>query len=120
MWVAFRNNDNQHVWVATMRYDTDACGGEGRDWKTQGWWSLSPGESKTAFWTTNQYSFFHAFAQDGATWGDNAGPTVYVTDARFEDCFGFGHTGWRTVKMAEINVGWPPSLPGTHTINLNG
>jgi uncharacterized membrane protein len=120
MWVAFRNNYNQHVWVATLRRDTDACGGEGGDWRSEGWWSLSPGEAKTAFWTTNQYSYFYAEAQDGASWGDSVGPGVYVTNDRFDDCLGIGHTApWRVVNMSQINVGWPPAAPGTHTINLN-
>jgi uncharacterized membrane protein len=118
MWVAFRNGDNQHVWVAIMRRDTDACGGEGGGWRTEGWWSLSPGESKTAFWTTNQFSYFFAEAQDGGSWGDTVGPHAYVTDDRFENCLGIGHTGWRQVGMAEINVGWPPSAPFTHTLDL--
>jgi hypothetical protein len=43
-----------------------------------------------------------------------------VTDDVFDDCFAIGHSApWRVVSMAEINVGWPPALPGTHTINLN-
>jgi hypothetical protein len=120
MWVAFRNNTNQHVWVATMRRDTDACGGEGAGWRTAGWWSLSPGEAKTAFWTTNQYAYFYAEAQDGSWWGDTVGPQVYVRDERFDDCYGIGHTApWYIVSMAELNVGWPPAAPGTHTLNLN-
>jgi uncharacterized membrane protein len=120
MWVAFRNNTNQHVWVATMRQDTDACGGEGGGWRTEGWWSLSPGEAKTAFSTTNQYAYFYAEAQDGSWWGDTAGPGVYVSNDRFADCYAIGHTApWRIVSMSEINVGWPPAAPGTHTLNLN-
>jgi Protein of unknown function (DUF1036) len=120
MQVAFHNNTNQHVWVATMRLDTDACGGEGGDWRTAGWWSLSPGEEKTAFGTTNQFAYFYAEAEDGTWWGDNAGPGAYVTDDVFDDCVAIGHSApWRVVSMAEINVGWPPALPGTHTINLN-
>jgi hypothetical protein len=120
MWVAFRNNHNQHVWVAIMQHDTDSCGGEGGDWATAGWWSLSPGESKTAFWTTNQYAYFYAEAADGVYWGDSQGPGVYVTSARFNSCYGIGSSGWRVVRMSQINVGWPPARPGTHTINLNG
>lgn len=118
MWVAFRNGDNQHVWVATMRRDDDACGGEGGGWRTQGWWSLSPGESKTAFWTTNQFAYFFAEAQDGGTWGDTAGPHAYVTSDPFDNCYAVGHSTWRRVGFAELNVGWPPASPGTHTINL--
>jgi uncharacterized membrane protein len=120
MWVAFGNNYNQHVWVAIMKHDTDSCGGEGGDWATAGWWSLSPGERKTAFWTTNQYAYYYAEAADGTHWSETSGPTVYVTSERFNSCHNIGSTGWRTVIMRQINVGWPPSAPGTHTINLNG
>ena len=120
MYLAFRNNYNSHIWVATLREDSDGCGGEGAGWRSAGWWSLSPGESKTAIWTTNQFAYFYAEAQDGSTWGDSVGPNVYVTDDAFEGCLGIGNSSWRVVNMAEANVGWPPAAPGTHTINLNG
>ncbi len=120
MWVAFRNSHNAHIWVAIMRNDSDACGGDGGDWATAGWWSLSPGESKTAFWTTNQFAYYYAESDDGLQWGDTSGPTVYVTQDAFNSCYGIGSSGWRTVVMGQINVGWPPSAPGTHTLNLSG
>jgi uncharacterized membrane protein len=118
MWVAFRNNYNDHMWVAIMQKDTDACGGEGGGWATHGWWSLSPGEAKTAFWTTNQYSYYYAEAPDGTYWADSNGPRVYVTSERFNSCLNIGSSGARVVAMRQINVGWPPGAPGTHTINL--
>ena len=62
---------------------------------------------------------FYAESQDGGWWGDTAGPQTYVTDDVFDNCYAIGHSGWRLVGMAEINVGWPPSAPFTHTINLN-
>ncbi|HSK26086.1 MAG TPA: DUF1036 domain-containing protein [Jiangellales bacterium] len=116
--MAFRNRYNQHVWVAIMCRDTGACGGEGGGWRTEGWWSLSPGEAKTAFWTTNQYAYFYAEAQDGRWWGDSVGPAVYVRNERFQGCYAIGTSTWRIVRMSQLNVGWPPSAPGTHTINL--
>jgi hypothetical protein len=42
-----------------------------------------------------------------------------VTNDRFDNCYAIGHSTWRIVSMAELNVGWPPAAPGTHTINLN-
>ena len=81
--------------------------------------SSSEGGSSTAFGTTNQYAYFYAEAQDGGSWGDSAGPGVYVTNDRFDNCYAIGHSTWRIVSMAELNVGWPPAAPGTHTINLN-
>ena len=68
---------------------------------------------RTAFGTTNQFAYFYAEAEDGTWWGDNAGPGAYVTDDVFDDCVAIGHSApWRVVSMAEINVGWPPALPG--------
>ena len=42
--------------------------------------------------------------------GDNNRPGAYVINDRFESCQGIGHTGWRLVRMAEVNVGWPPAI----------
>jgi len=119
MWLAFHNNYGQIVSVAIMDYDTDACAGYG-DWATHGWWNLNPGDSQTVLWTTNQYVYFYAEAGDGAWWGDSNGPTVYVHPERFDSCYNIGATGdWVTVGMAQVDVGWPPVRPFTHTVNLN-
>jgi hypothetical protein len=82
------------------------------------------GRLRTGVWNFRcslpTFAYFYAEAEDGTWWGDNAGPGAYVTDDVFDDCFAIGHSApWRVVSMAEINVGWPPALPGTHTINLN-
>jgi uncharacterized membrane protein len=118
MWVAFKNIYNQSISVAIMKQDTDACGGEGGNWATAGWWLLNPGESKTAFWTTNQYSYYYAEAQDGVSWGDSNGPAVYVTSTRFNSCLNIGSSNARIVTMNKVDVGWPPAAPFTHTVNL--
>ena len=52
--------------------------------------------------------------------GRHGGTRRVVTNDRFADCYAIGHTApWRIVSMSEINVGWPPAAPGTHTLNLN-
>jgi uncharacterized membrane protein len=119
MWLAFKNNYSHIVSVAIMDYDTGACGGEGQDWATHGWWNLNPGESKTVVWTTNQYAFFYAESQDGASWGDPNGPRMYVIQQRFDSCYGIGTSTWDVVGTARADVGWPPAAPFTHTVNLN-
>jgi Protein of unknown function (DUF1036) len=120
MWLAFQNNYSQPLSVAIMDYDTDACGGEGGDWATHGWWNLNPGESQTVLWTTNQYAYFYAEAVDGTWWGDSNGPGVYVHPEQFDSCYNIGATGdWYIINMAQADVGWPPVAPFTHTVNLN-
>jgi uncharacterized membrane protein len=120
MWLAFHNNYSQPVSVAIMDYDTGACGGEGGNWATHGWWNLNPGETKTVIWTTNQYAFYYAEASNGTWWGDSNGPRIYVHPARFDSCYNIGATGdWRVVGTARADVGWPPARPFTHTVNLN-
>jgi hypothetical protein len=44
MMVHFRNSYSSKVWVAIMRYNKDACGGEGDNWETMGWWAINPGD----------------------------------------------------------------------------
>jgi uncharacterized membrane protein len=117
MWVAFKNSYSTVVSVAIMRKDSDGCGSYG-GWATQGWWVLNPGESKTAFSTSNQYSYYYAHSTDGREWRDDGGPSVYVASERFNSCLNIGSTASRIVNMRKVDVGWPPSRPFTHTVNL--
>ena len=119
MLIAFKNNYSQIVSAAMMEYDTGACGGEGGDWSTHGWWVLDPGQSKNARWTSNQYVFYYAEAVNGARWDDAGGPRVYVYPESFDDCLGIGRSNGRVVGMRRIDIGWPPARPFTYTINLN-
>jgi hypothetical protein len=110
--VAFRNNSNQHVWVASMRRDTDGCGEGGGGGRRAGG-LCRRARRRRPFGRRTKYAAFYAEAQDGSWWGDTAGPSVYVNDDGFNDCYGIDHSApWRIVSMSEINVGRPPAAPG--------
>ncbi|MGH3831508.1 MAG: DUF1036 domain-containing protein [Pseudonocardiaceae bacterium] len=117
MWVAFNNSYSTVVSVAIMKRDTDGCKNDG-GWATGGWWVLNPGESKTAFWTANQYAYYYAHSTDGREWSDAGGPAADVEQTQFNSCSGIGISTARSVTMNKIDVGWPPVRPFTHTVNL--
>jgi len=118
--VQFKNNYPTKVWVAIMRYDTDACGGEGGDWATQGWWPIDPGQEVWAFSTTNEFAYFYAESADGAVWTGDYGP-VYVYADAFNSCLNIGSTAAiKTVGMQQIDLPWFRWNPeAVHTVNLN-
>ncbi|HEY7153624.1 MAG TPA: DUF1036 domain-containing protein [Gemmataceae bacterium] len=120
MQVHFKNNYPKKVWVAIMRRDTNACGGEGGGWATAGWWVLDPGQTKNAFSTTNEYAAFYAESEDGAMWNGSVGP-VYVYSNAFNSCLNIGSTAAiKRVGMQQIQL---PAFRGNplavHTVNLN-
>lgn len=104
--VAFRNSYGKTVSVATMRENTDACGGDGRGWQTQGWYNIAPGQVLRVFTTEARYAYYYAQAADGATWsgdwGLNGSVTVY--DTAFNSCLGYGSTAGRSVGMVQIDT----------------
>jgi hypothetical protein len=118
--VHFKNNYPKKVWVVIMRYDTDACGGEGGNWATAGWWEIDPGQEKYPFSTTNEYAAFYAEAEDGAVWSGPYGP-VYVYGNAFNSCVNIGSTAAiKTVGMQQFQLPWFRANPlAVHTVNLN-
>jgi hypothetical protein len=103
-----------------MWYDTDACGGEGGNWATEGWWNLNPGDSvHTDVWTDNRYFYFYAEAEDGAVWGGDYGP-VYTTYQAFQGCVGSGNTqDYLMLGMAQVDTSWWFWSYITYTVNLD-
>jgi Protein of unknown function (DUF1036) len=117
-WLAFHNNYSRPVSVAVMQEDVDACGGEYGNWATHGWWNLNPGDTATAIWTKYNAAYFYAKAVDGAQWGDDNGPGVYVDPYyKFDSCLLIGTSTWDIVHMARADLG--SFLWNTHTVNLN-
>ena len=120
MQVHFKNNGSKRVWVAIMRLDTNACGGEGGGWATAGWWVLDPGQKKHAFSTTNEFAAFYAESEDGAIWGGPVGP-VYVYRDAFNSCLKIGSSAAiKRVGMQQIQLPWFRGNPlAVQTVNLN-
>ena len=107
--LAFCNSYTERLWVAYMFWSPDACGGEGGNWQTIGWFAMEPGSCVTVYANdlddvNNRYWYYHA-ENDAATtvW---AGPTqVYVTDEAFNHCLNIGTTNSRIVGFRQIDVG---------------
>jgi uncharacterized membrane protein len=117
-WFAFHNNYTQLVSVAVMQFDPDACGGEGGNWASHGWWNLNPGETKTAIWTKYDTAYFYGEAGDGSWWGNENGPRVYVNPYdRFDSCYAIGHSTWDIAEMEPAYLG--SFLYNTHTVSFN-
>jgi hypothetical protein len=124
MQLCFQNNYGTPVSIAVMWYDTGACGGDGGDWATRGWWNLNPGDSvHTNVWTANRYFCFYAEAQDGAVW---AGPYVAeVMNNAFDGCINIGHSvsdgpnPYYDVGFRLEDAGWWFWSYVTYTVNLN-
>lgn len=107
--LAFCNSYPQDVWVAYMFYSPDACGGEGENWQTIGWFHIVPGACVTVYSNSlgdvnNRYWYFYAEnAGASVVW---AGPIrVYVTDEAFNHCLGIGTTTSRVVGFRILDVG---------------
>jgi uncharacterized membrane protein len=109
MGLHFCNSYRDHVWVAYMFWSPDACGGEGDNWQTIGWFGIAPGSCATVYANdlddvNNRYWYFYS-ENDSRTyiWADNI--PVYVTDEAFNHCIGIGTTTSRIVNYKQIDVG---------------
>jgi len=107
--LAFYNFAWQRLWVAYMFYSPDACGGEGGNFQTIGWFPVDFASTVTVYANdlddvNNRYWFFYAENDDASlVW---AGPwPVYVTDEAFNHCLKVGTTNSRRVGFREIDVG---------------
>ena len=107
--LAFCNGYTERLWVAYMFHSPDACGGEGGDWQTIGWFAMEPGSCVTVYANDlddvhNRYWYFHAENDDASIVWDGPVP-VYVTDEAFNHCLNIGTTNSRIVGYREIDVG---------------
>jgi hypothetical protein len=120
MQIAFKNNHSSLLWAAVMWYDTNACGGDGGNWATEGWWNLNPGESVTTDVSSgNRYFCIYAEAEDGTVWGGDYGP-VYCNYQAFQGCVAIGNTQDNLILgMALIDAGWWYWAYSSFTVNLN-
>ncbi|MBV9197306.1 MAG: DUF1036 domain-containing protein [Solirubrobacterales bacterium] len=115
--VNFRNSYGQTVWVGIERY---SCNG----WENQGWYAVSPGETVTAFSTTNRYAYFYAQAANGAYWGGNyEGVTDdyypwYSPGYDYGGCSNIGSTAETPVGMRQVDLGGWNLFDSSYTINL--
>jgi uncharacterized membrane protein len=116
----FCNKTNTKVFVAIMFSDDDECGGDYGGWRTQGWWGLNPGETKSVhsldlFHNSNYY--YYAEGMDGRVWEGQYGD-VYVYSDSFDSCLNIGSTAAeKVVGMRNINISWEIT---SYTLNLTG
>jgi uncharacterized membrane protein len=107
--LAFCNGYKERVWVAYMFLSTDACGGEGGNWQTIGWFAMEPGSCVTVYSNSlddvnNRYWYYYAQNDDSSI--EWSGPIpVYVTDEAFNHCLNIGTTNSRIVGYRQIDVG---------------
>jgi uncharacterized membrane protein len=95
------------LWVSIMFYSPETCGGDGGDFETMGWWTLSTGACANVYANDledlNRYWYYFAEAADGAVW---AGPyQAYVPNEAFNDCYGTGVSGRRIVGFRQLDIG---------------
>lgn len=107
--LTFCNGYTEEIWVAYMFYSPGDCGGEGKDWQTIGWFSITPKACTIVYANdlkdvNNRYWYYYAEnASRSFVW---AGPTnVYVTDKAFNHCFGIGTSTSRIVGFRILDVG---------------
>jgi uncharacterized membrane protein len=116
----FYNQTNTTVFVAIMFFDDDVCGGDYGDWRTQGWWRLAPGETKSVHSLDlfhNRYYYYYAKGNDGRVWEGTYGD-VYVYSGAFDSCIDIGSTGADdVVGMRQLDIGWEIT---SYTLNLTG
>jgi hypothetical protein len=117
--IRFRNRSNKTVSVAILMYDPNKCGGEGKDWRSAGWWTIAPGETQSVMKTSNGYFAYYAASDDGRyVWPDQSqsGNTrVYVNELAFDSCLGYASTNDFAVNMKSKMA---PRGEGTFTVNL--
>jgi len=115
MRVHFHNSSGVKVQIAIMRYEPNACGGQG-DWLVEGWWPIDPGNEVFAFETTDIYSAYYAEDTEGLgkIWTGNSGP-AYLIYRVFSHCLNIEPPGSKRVLMRQINTG---QLFDDYTINL--
>lgn len=85
----FVNQAANTVWVAFAYYDT-GCGEANQNFRKQGWWQITSGQTfnawNTDLSTVNRYAYFYAESADGATWAGTGNAWLYITQNAFNQC----------------------------------
>ena len=104
MNVYFYNGSGVKVVFAIMRYEPNACRGQG-DWLVEGWWTINPGQTKFPFSTTNINSCYYIEDLEGLgkIWGGNY--NAYVINNAFSHCTNIQPPGSKLVGMRLLNTG---------------
>jgi|KBSMisStandDraft_5_1062788.scaffolds.fasta_scaffold597703_1 hypothetical protein len=123
MQLCFQNSHGSPLSTAVMWYNPGACGGDGGNWETRGWWKVDPGDTvHTNVWTDNRYFCFYAEAEDGRFWSGQ-----FVTEISiyaFDGCYAIAHAVFDTpspyfdVGMRLVDTGWWSWAYVTYTVNL--
>jgi uncharacterized membrane protein len=112
------NRHPSQVWVAIMFYNTDACGGEGGNFQTKGWWSPQPGSCVRVFGgdvsDVNRYWYYYAEDGSGTVWAGEFSATV--PQEAFTGCVSIGVSTQRTIGFRQLDVGDSDNF----TLNLTG
>jgi len=115
MRVHFHNSSGVKVVLAIMRFEPNACGGQG-DWLVEGWWTINPGNEVFAFTTTNINSAYYAEDTEGLGKMWNGNYPAYVINSAFSHCLNIVPPGSRKVGMRLLNTG---RLFDDYTLTLN-
>jgi hypothetical protein len=117
--IRFHNGSSKTVSVAVLMYDPDKCGGEGKNYRSAGWYNLAPGETRSVMKTSNAFGYYAVSADGRYVWPSQrqGGNTrVYVYQSAFDSCLGIASTDGFVVNMKSIRAS---SGSGTYTLNLN-
>jgi uncharacterized membrane protein len=120
-----RNNYNRPVWVAFAYANSDACGAEGGNYRTLGWYKVDPGAQRAllngSLLFGGKYFYIYAESDDGRTWGGDYWTEVNTASA-FESCWDYGHSvshgtnPWQSRGFHEVHIG---TFTSDHVVNLN-
>jgi uncharacterized membrane protein len=121
-----RNNYHRPVWVAFAYHNSDACGGEGGNYRVMGWYKVDPGATKAlldgSLLFAGKYYYIYAQSDDGRTWSGDKYFTEVNTRAAFDTCWSYGHSvshgtnPWQLKGFAEFKIG---TFTSDFTVNLN-
>ena len=117
--IRFHNGTSKTVSVAVLMYDPDKCGGEGKNYRSAGWYNLAPGETRSVMKTSNAFGYYAVSADGRYVWPSQrqGGLTpVYVYNSAFESCLGIASTDGFVVNMKSRRAS---SGSGTYTLHLN-
>ena len=102
------NSHPAGIWAAISFHSPEACGGEGGDWQSIGWYRVESGACTVVYGNdladVNRFWYYYAESDDGRVWkGDY---NTYVKDPdSFNICEGIGSTAYTTVGFRQIDVG---------------
>src|SRR5574342_1289140 len=90
MGLTLCNSYTSRIYTTIMFYNPEACGGDGQDFETRGWWPLDPGSCALVYGhdldDVNRFWYYFAMADDGAVWAGPFGTSV--PRAAFRSCYG--------------------------------